>query len=298
MGSQGKYLRPEVIRQVARLDLKAKFIVEGFIAGLHDSPYRGFSVEFSEHRKYTAGDDPKTIDWNVYGKCDKFYVKKFQAETNLTGYLVMDLSGSMGYTYGSPMTKFDYAICLAASLGYMMIHQQDAVGVVTFDQRIRASLPPRSKRTHLGNILALLANCKPAGETDAAGTLHRVAAMIRHRSLVIIFSDLLVESEPVIKALYHLSHRGHDVIVFHILDAAEIGFPFHGLARFEDGETHERLVVDPDSIRAAYREAIQGFIETYRKRCLQANIDYVPIDTSVAFDQALMSYLVSRRSRF
>ena len=298
MGLQQKYLRPEVIRQVSRLDLKAKFIVEGFIAGLHDSPYRGFSVEFSEHRKYAPGDDPKTIDWNVYGKSDKFYVKKFQAETNLTGYLIMDLSGSMAYNYGSPMTKFDYAICLAASLGYMMIHQQDAVGVVTFDAKLRASLPPRSKRAQLGNILSLLANCKPAGETDAAGALHRVAAMIRHRSLVIVFSDLLGDPDPVVRALHHLRHRGNDVIVFHVLDAAEIRFPFHGLTRFEDAETREHLVVDPDGIRAAYREAIDGFIETYRASCLQADVDYVSIDTSVAFDQALMSYLVSRRSRF
>ena len=298
MGSQEKYLKPDVIRQVSRLDLKAKFIVEGFLAGLHESPYHGFSVEFSEHRKYSSGDDLKLIDWNVYRKNRKFYIKKYEAETNLTAFLVMDLSGSMKYAHGSSMSKFDYAICLAASLGYMMIHQQDAVGVVTFDTQIRQSLPPRSKRTQLGNILSLLANCKPAGETDAAAALHRVAAMIRHRSLVIVFSDLLVDPEPVMKALYHLQHRGNDVIVFHVLDSAEIQFPFHGLVRFEDTETRERLVANPDGLRAAYREAIDGFIDTYRRKCLKANIDYVLTDTSVAFDKALTSYLVSRRSRF
>ena len=161
-----KYLKPEVIRQVARLDLRAKFIVEGFIAGLHASPFQGFSVEFSEHRKYTAGDNISDIDWNVYAKTDRFYIKKFQAETNLTGYLVMDLSGSMGYTYRQELTKFEYGISLAAALGYLMIHQQDPVGLVAFDQKVRQSLPPKSKRSQLGNILSLLAKLKPAGETD------------------------------------------------------------------------------------------------------------------------------------
>src|SRR5205085_2213472 len=164
--STEKYLRPEVIRQVARLDLRAKFIVEGFLAGLHASPFHGFSVEFSEHRKYTAGDDLKDLDWNIYAKTEKYFVKKFEAETNVTGYLVMDLSASMAYTYRQELTKFEYAICLAAALGYLMIHQQDPVGLVTFDTRIQASLPPRSKRTQLGTILAVLANLKPSGQTD------------------------------------------------------------------------------------------------------------------------------------
>src|ERR1700683_5352276 len=174
-----QYLRPEVIQQVARLDLRAKFIVEGFLQGLHASPFHGFSVEFSEHHKYTAGDDLKDLDWGVYAKTDKYYLKKYQAETNVTGYLVMDLSASMGYTYRQQLTKFDYAICLAAALGYMMIHQQDPVGLVTFDTRIQASLPPRSKRTQLGTILSILAHLKPSGETDIAACLHQLAAMIR-----------------------------------------------------------------------------------------------------------------------
>src|SRR3989454_9346680 len=158
MATAEKYLRPDVIRQVSRLDLRARFIVEGFLAGLHASPFQGFSVEFSEHRKYTAGDDLKDLDWGVYAKTDKYYLKKYQAETNVTGYLVMDLSASMGYTYRQQLTKFDFGICLAAALGYMMIHQQDPVGLVTFDTQLRAALPPRSKRTQLPTILALLAN--------------------------------------------------------------------------------------------------------------------------------------------
>src|SRR5260221_13094221 len=179
MNASEKYLRPEVIRQVARLDLRAKFIVEGFLAGLHASPFHGFSVEFSEHRKYVPGDDLKDIDWNVYAKTDKYYLKKFEAETNLTGYLVMDLSASMAYTYRQELTKFDYAICLAAALGYLMIHQQDPVGLVTFDRTIRTSLPPRSKRTHLGTMLAVLANLTPATKaTDVAPGLHPIAALV------------------------------------------------------------------------------------------------------------------------
>src|SRR6476659_6996207 len=171
MSTSERYLRPNVIAQVGRLDLRAKFIVEGFLSGLHASPFQGFSVEFSEHRKYTPGDDLKDLDWGVYAKTDKYYLKKYQAETNVTGYLVMDLSASMGYTYRQQLTKFDYAICLAAALGYMMIHQQDPVGLVAFDTQIRAALPPRSKRTQLATILALLANLKPAGQTDVAGGL-------------------------------------------------------------------------------------------------------------------------------
>ena len=193
MSTAEKYLKPEVIRQIKRLDLRAQFIVKGFLHGLHASPFHGFSVEFSEHRKYTPGDDPKDIDWLVYAKTDKYYVKKFEAETNITGYLVMDLSRSMGYTYRQELTKFDYAICLAAALCYLMIHQQDPVGLLTFDQKIRHSLRPKTRRSHLGDVLSLLANLKPAGETDIAHSLVQVAAMLRHASLVMIFSDLLAE---------------------------------------------------------------------------------------------------------
>ena len=228
MSTVEKYLKPEVIRQIKRLDLRAQFIVKGFLHGLHASPFHGFSVEFSEHRKYTPGDDPKDIDWLVYAKTDKYYVKKFEAETNITGYLVMDLSRSMGYTYRQELTKFDYSICLAAALCYLMIHQQDPVGLLTFDQKIRHSLRPKCRRSHLGDVLSLLANLKPAGETDIAHSLMQVAAMLRHASLVMIFSDLLAEPGPVLEALYRLRHGGHDVILFHVLDEAEVRFPVRG----------------------------------------------------------------------
>jgi uncharacterized protein (DUF58 family) len=292
-----KYLKPEVIRQVARLDLRAKFIVEGFLSGLHASPFHGFSVEFSEHRKYTAGDNISDIDWNVYAKTDRFYIKKFQAETNLTGYLVMDLSGSMGYTYRQELTKFEYGISLAAALGYLMIHQQDPVGLIAFDEQVRQSLPPKSKRTQLGNILSLLARLQPAGATAIAKSLHQVAGMMRHRSLVMLFSDLLGDHEPIQRALHRLRFAGHDVIIFHILDEAEALFPFEGMLELEDNETRETLLVDADGIKADYLDEVEAFRNSYRKECLAARIDYVPLHTGVPFDKALMSYLLSRQSR-
>jgi uncharacterized protein (DUF58 family) len=293
-----KYLRPEVIRQVARLDLRAKFIVEGFLSGLHASPFHGFSVEFSEHRKYVPGDDLKDLDWNVYAKTDKYYLKKFQAETNVTGYLAMDLSASMAYTHRQELTKFEYCICLAAALGYLMIHQQDPVGLVTFDTAIRASLPPRSRRTQLATILSVLANLKPTGTTDVAGCLHQLASMIRGKSLVMVFSDLLTDPHPVLESLHHLRHRGHEIILFHVLDEAEVHFPFDGLIEFTDIETPDKLTIDAKGMRGDYLKALESFRGTYREECSKANIDYVAMDTSVTFDKALLEYLVQRQRRF
>src|SRR4051812_25820744 len=294
MSTHEKYLRPEVIRQVARLDLRARFIVEGFLAGLHASPLHGFSVEFSEHRRYVPGDDLKDLDWSVYAKTDKYYLKKFQAETNVTGYLAMDLSASMAYTYRQELTKFEYGICLAAALGYLMIHQQDPVGLVTFDTKIQAALPPRSKRTQLANILALLANLKPAGKTDVAAGLHQLVAMIRSKSLIMLFSDLLAEPGPILESLHRLRHRGHEVIVFHILDEAEVHFPFEGLVEFADVEDDQRLMVDAPGMRSDYLKSLAEFRTHYKSECAKANIDYVAIDTSVSFDKALMEYLLQR----
>ena len=297
MPSVEQYLKPEVIRQISRLDLRAQFIVKGFLQGLHASPFQGFSVEFSEHRKYTPGDDPQDIDWLVYAKTDKYYVKKFEAETNIIGYLVMDLSRSMGYTYRQELTKFEYGICLAAALCYLMIHQQDPVGLITFDQKVRQSLPPRSKRTQLGHVLSLLANLKPAGETDIAKSLTQIAAMLKHRSLLMLFTDLLTDPGPVFHALHRLRHGGHDVILFHILDEAEVRFPFDGMIEFEDSESQEKLQIDASSFRADYLSEVQRFCDDYRRECFQSGVDYVQIDTSMQFDKALTEYLISRRAR-
>ncbi|OHB76687.1 MAG: hypothetical protein A2W31_03060 [Planctomycetes bacterium RBG_16_64_10] len=297
MSSVEKYLKPAVIRQIARLDLRAQFIVKGFLQGLHASPFQGFSVEFSEHRKYTPGDDPHDIDWLVYAKTDKYYVKKFEAETNMTGYLVMDLSRSMGYTYRQELTKFEYGICLAAALCYLMIHQNDPVGLITFDHKIRNSLPPRSKRRQIGNILSVLANLQPSGTTDIAKSLNQIAAMLGHRSLIMLFTDLLADPPPVVSALRRLRHGGHDVILFHILDEAELTFPFDGLVEFEESETSTKLQVNASQFRHDYLREITCFRHSYRQECLQSGIDYVGLDTSMQFDKALTEYLINRRAR-
>jgi len=298
MSTVEKYLKPEVIRQIKRLDLRAQFIVKGFLHGLHASPFHGFSVEFSEHRKYTPGDDPKDIDWLIYAKTDKYYVKKYEAETNITGYLAMDVSRSMGYTYRQEMTKFDYTICLAAALCYLMIAQQDPVGLLVFDERIRKSLAPKSRRGQLANVLSVLANLKPAGKTDVAASLSQTAAMLRHASLVMVFSDLLAEPEPIFQALHRLRHRGHDVILFHVLDEAEARFPFEGMVELEEPESGERLTLDADHFRRDYLAEIEAFREAYRRECFQAGIDYVPLDTSMQFDKALAGYLAGRKARY
>lgn len=298
MPTAEQYLKPEVIRTVSRLDLRARFIVEGFLSGLHASPFHGFSVEFSEHRRYAQGDDLKDIDWLVYAKTDRYYVKKYQAETNITGYLLMDLSESMAYTFRQELTKFDYGICLAAALAYLMIHQQDPVGLITFDEKIRHSLPPRSKRTQLGNILAILSKLKPTGPTEIAKNLRSIAAMIRHRSLIMLFSDLLAEPQPIFDTLRQLRYRGHDVIVFHIMDEAEVTFPFDGLVDFREPESGETLLIDADGMKSDYLDALRELRDTYRRECLAAGIDYVALDTSLPFDKALLEYLAQRQARF
>lgn len=296
--SSEDYLKPEVVRQVARLDLKARFIIEGFLQGLHASPFHGFSVEFSEHRRYSQGDDPKDIDWLVYAKTDRYYIKKYEAETNITGYLVMDLSESMAYTYRQEMTKFDYSICLAAALAYLMIKQQDPVGLVTFDQKIRQSVPARSRRTQLGLLLALLSKLKPSGETDISGSLFQLASFLKSKSLVMIFSDLLTDPEGTIESLRLLAAGGHDIILFHVLDEAEVTFPFDGAVDLEDPETGDRMQVDGRGARQDYVDAMTEFRENYRHQAMMIGADYVPLDTSMRFDRALLEYLSQRQARF
>jgi uncharacterized protein (DUF58 family) len=298
MSSAEQYLKPAVIQSIARLDLRAKFIVEGLLSGLHASPFQGFSVEFSEHRRYEPGDDPKDIDWQVFARTDRIYIKRYQAETNITGYLLMDLSRSMGYTYRQDLTKFDYAICLAAAISYLMIHQQDPVGLMTFDDELKASLPARSRRSHLGDILSVLQRCKPTGTTNIAGNLRRIASMIRHRSLMMLMSDLLADQDEIIDAIRMLRFRGHDVIVFHILDEAEVTFPFTGSVDLLEPETDDHEIVDAAGIRNEYLQAVSDLRERFRTTCLAVGADYVPLDTSMPFDKALVEYLSQRQARF
>ena len=260
MPTAEQYMRPEVLSKVKRFDLKAKFLVEGFISGLHRSPFKGFSSEFSDHRRYVAGDDPKDLDWKVYARTGKYYVKRFHAETNMECHLVVDASGSMGYGT-TEVTKLEYAMYMSAALANIMIAQQDAVGLVTFGDRIKTVVPCKSKRKHVVRVLKELCRTEATGETALPEMLHAVAELISHRGLVVLMSDLLAEPEEILQGLSHLKHRGHEIIIFHILDAAEAKFPFSELTRFEDIETGDAVVTNPLTIKASYLEQLQAFVE-------------------------------------
>jgi uncharacterized protein (DUF58 family) len=271
--------------------------VKGFLQGLHASPFQGFSVEFSEHRRYAAGDDPKDIDWLIYAKTDKHYIKKYEAETNITGYLLVDTSASMGYTYRQQFTKLDYSISLASALCWLMVHQQDPCGLMVFGEKVSASLPARSRRSQISEVLSLLAKTEAAGMSDIPASLIQIGAMLRHRSLLMVFSDLLAEPSAIRDAMLRLRHRNHDIILFHVLDEAEVRFPFQGMVELTDPESSQSMVVDADAARRDYVDGVEGFRDHYRQMCQQAGIDYVPLDTSMPFDAALMEYLINRQQR-
>ena len=289
-----KYLRPDVVSRLSRLDLVARLVVEGFITGLHRSPYHGFSVEFSEYRPYIPGDPLRHIDWKVWGRTDRYYVKQFEEETNLKAYLLMDASGSMNYT-SDKITKLRYASTLAAALSYLMLLQRDAVGLVTFDQKIRSYLPPRSVFSYLHILLKEMDTIKSRGETRLSTVFHDLAERIKRRGLIIVLSDLLDDPEDVLTALKHFRHRKHEVIVFHILDPMEQSFAFEKDAVFLDMETGERIQTHPWHIRSDYRKKVDRFLDLYKRECRQHRIDYVPMNTSTPFDTALFQYLVKRK---
>ncbi|MFA4986809.1 MAG: DUF58 domain-containing protein [Candidatus Brocadiia bacterium] len=296
MSNVEKYLRPEVIKEISRLDLKAKFIVEGFLSGLHGSFRHGFSVEFSEYRRYIPGDEPRYIDWGAYARTDKYFVKLFQAETTLEGFLAVDISGSMDYGTTS-LTKLEYAICLAASLGYLMINQKDSVGLFTYDERPRSVFPARSKNLHLTRILTELARSRPGGRTRFADSMSRLAAFVRHRSLIMVFSDLLSPLDEIARGLAYLRHSRHDVVIFHVLDAQERNFGFSGPVDMVDPETGDAVPVAPEIVRGAYLQALGNHIEEVKRECSRQRIEYVGIDTSTPFDRALTQFLVRRAGK-
>jgi len=282
------------IARLGAMDVRARAVVEGFVSGLHKSPYKGFSVEFAEHRQYMPGDPVRNIDWKVFAKSDRYYVKEFEEETNLRAYLVVDGSASMGYA-SEGVTKFDYARYLAAALAYLMLRQQDSVGVLLFDREIRRFVPPRSAGKHLRVILAELEAARPASTTGLASTLHRLADRLKRRGLVVLFSDLFDEQEDVLFGLRHFRHKRNEVIVFHILDAAERRFDFEREAIFRDMETREELLVHPAEIRSEYRKSVSAWVERYRRACREIGVDYVPMHTETPFDTALLAYLDKRR---
>lgn len=289
-----KYLDPAVVSRLKGMDIKARLVVEGFVSGLHRGPYKGFSVEFAEHRQYMPGDPIRYIDWKVYGKTDRFYVKEYEEETNLRAYIIMDGSGSMGYK-SDGITKLEYGCYLAASLAYLMLKQQDSVGLLTFDTKPRKYIPPRSAKRHLHVLLRELAHLEAAEETDLGKSLHELAQMVKRRGLIILISDLLDDEDRVIRGLKLFRHRKHEVIVFHVLDPYEVMFPFEHEVILRDMETGEEVPAVPWEIRKEYRGRVASWIDRYRTTLRQSGIDYVPIRTSTTFDVALFSYLEKRQ---
>jgi len=289
------FLKPEVVAKLKGIDLKARLVVEGFLAGLHRSPYKGFSVEFTEHRQYMPGDELKRIDWKVYAKTDRFFIREYEEETNLRAYLVLDASGSMSYTTGK-VTKLEYASYLAASLAYLLLHQKDSAGLVTFSDRIDRYVPPRSTPAHLNTLLGQLARLKPGGDTNIAATFHQLAERVKRRGLIIIMSDLWDEQTAVLTALRHFRHRKHEVLVFHILDPNERAMGFRTPMVLKDLETGQEVTVDPRVIRDDYQRGFDAYFKEFERGCREALIDYHRITTDTPFDRALFSYL-ERRSR-
>ncbi len=295
MNDYRQYLKPEVATRLSSLELRARLVVEGFITGLHKSPYHGFSVEFAEHRQYMPGDEIRYIDWKVYGRTDRYYIKQFEEETNLKAYVVLDSSASMGFASPGNVTKFTYAVSLAAALSYMMIRQQDAVGGAVYDTELRGFIPPRSRAGYLNEVLKLLTVSQPSNGTGTARSLHHVAERIRRRGLVIVLSDFFDEPSEVITALRHFRHKQNEVLAMQILDPLERTFNFGTDANFRDMETGEEMVTQPYQIHKAYAEAMEEFTGKIKRECRAQGIDYLLLDTSIPFDVALVEYLAKRR---
>jgi len=287
---------PKVLAGVKGLYLRSRFVVDGVMVGIHASRAKGVSSEFEEHRGYAPGDDTRHIDWKAFAKFDRYFIKEYHETTNLKATLVVDCSSSMGYA-SDGVSKFDYGSTLAASLAHLMLKQQDAVGLITFSDKIEKRLPPKGSHDHLFSILKVLEDTRPSGKTSAASVLQDLAASLKRRGLIILISDLLDKPEEVTKGLKQLRSRGSEVIVFHILDRDELEFPFKEPSLFQDLEDELSLLADPQAIRKAYLKALEGLIDQYRQACVSHRIDYSLFDTSVALDRALVKYL-NWRQRF
>ena len=290
-----RFLHPETIARISQLDLRAKQAVTGFISGMHRSPFFGHSVEFVQHRDYTPGDDVRHLDWKVWSKTDKFYIKQYEAETNLRCQLVVDVSASMQYGTG-PLNKYSYASTVAASLAYMLLHQQDAVGLITFDDDVRQVVPSRSAHNHLDAILKALDVSRPREKTNIERIIRRVAENIPNRSMVVMISDVFVNREEFFRGIEMLRHGRHDILMFHIMDEDELTFPFAGTTRFEDLEGPDAVVCDPRALRQGYVEVVEEYLTEVRRGCSRKGIDYQLISTKDYLDAALSKFLHHREA--
>lgn len=289
------YLDPKVLTKLSRLDIVARLVVEGFVTGLHRSPYHGFSVEFAEHREYVPGDDIKHIDWKVYARSDRYYIKQYEEETNLTATILVDGSESMRYRSDPELpSKLDYACFIAASLTYLILRQRDSVGLVTFDDEIRSHVPPASNPSHRNTVIKALTEIQPTERTSLGPVLHAMADRVKRKGLVILISDLFDDPKTVLSGLRHFRHRRHEVIVFHVLDHAERTFPFKQMTRFQGLEALGDVICDPSALRQAYLEELEGFLAAIRHGCRADRVDYVPLDNATPLDVALTSYLATR----
>jgi uncharacterized protein (DUF58 family) len=293
MSDPKRFLHPEAVKRIARLDLRARYIVEGFLSGMHRSPYFGQSIEFRQHREYTYGDDLRYVDWKVWAKQDRYYVKQFEEETNLRCTLLCDVSNSMRYGNG-PLNKYDYGCTIAACLAYLLLKQQDAVGCVAFDDASRLTVPLRTKRNHLDSIIQALDTCSPRDKTDLSQILRHTAESFPRRGVMVIISDLLVEREGLFKGIKLLRSRGHDVLMFHVLDDDELDFSFNGPTRFEGLETADQLRCNPRALREGYLAALNSYLEEIRRGCSNNAVDYIQLRTSMPLDAALAAFLSHR----
>lgn len=292
-GRTRQFLDPAVVARLATLELRARTVVEGFLTGLHRSPFKGFSVEFAEYRQYMPGDDLSTIDWKIYARSDRHYVKKFEAETNLDCHVMLDVSGSMGY--GSRgLSKFEYGQCLAASLAYLMNRQRDGIGLTAFDENIVGMLPASARPGHLRTTLLTLERLKLGQRTNVSKPMHQLAASITKRGMVVLISDLLDEPDRVIEGLKHFQFKGTEVVVFHVLDPHELEFPFERATRFEDMESGGEVMAVPALVRAHYVEAMQALIDHYKQELGVVGIDYHLLTTADPLELALLQYLSTR----
>jgi uncharacterized protein (DUF58 family) len=293
-----KYFDPQTLAKLKGLRLQARHIVEGFVAGLHRSPHRGFSIEFAEHREYVPGDDLRYLDWKVFGRTDKFYLKQFEDETNLICYLVLDASESMAYqSTPAGLSKLDYAKCLAAALSWLVLQQQDAVGLATFDRSVRRQVSPAGNTGHLSNIVQVLEETRAEGETGAGRIFHELAERFRARGVVIILSDLFDDTESLLAGLKHFRHRRHDVVILHILDRAELEFPFDEPTRFRGLELLPDVPADPRSLRSAYLAEFRGFLDAVQRGCREWSMHYCQVTSDQPVDEALTRVLASRMKR-
>ncbi|MEC9105692.1 MAG: DUF58 domain-containing protein [Candidatus Neomarinimicrobiota bacterium] len=289
-----KYLEPEMVARLSNMSLRARLVVEGYIIGQHKSPFHGFSVEFAEHRAYGPGDEIRHIDWKLYGKTDRFFVKQYEEETNLRSYILLDTSRSMEYK-SNKISKLDYGNYLSAALAYLMINQQDGVGLTLFDNQIQTFIPPRSKPSHVNTILTHLDKTGSGKDTDVGIVLHEMAERIKKRGLIILISDLFDETGNIINGLKHFRHNKQEIIVFHVMDRKELNFDFSNRTKFKDMETDEQITTEPWKIRKIYQKAIQSYQDELRLRCREQKIDYVPLFTDQNLDLALNEYLKKRQ---